>query len=63
MARSSVGGGKTHGMLTLGLLARYPAHRKPVILQYLTRFQHSLPTWQTDAKAAALLAGALENDH
>jgi hypothetical protein len=32
------------------------------ILQYLTRFQHSLPTWQTDSKAASLLAGALEND-
>ena len=23
----------------------------------------SLPTWQTDSQAAALLAGALENDH
>jgi hypothetical protein len=43
----------------------YWAHRKTLIaiLQYLSRFQHSLPTWQTDSKAAALLAGALENDH
>jgi len=43
----------------------YWSHRKTLIaiLHYLTRFQHSLPTWQTDSKAAALLAGALENDH
>lgn len=43
----------------------YWSNRKTLIalLQYLSRFQHSLPTWQTDAKAAALLAGALENDH
>jgi hypothetical protein len=43
----------------------YWSHRKTLIalLQYLSRFQHSLPTWQTDSKAAALLAGALENDH
>ncbi len=27
----SMGGGKTHGMLTLGLLARHPDHRKPVL--------------------------------
>ena len=27
----SMGGGKTHGMLTLGLLARHPEHRKPVL--------------------------------
>jgi hypothetical protein len=32
------------------------------LLQYLTGFQHSLPTWQTDSKATALLVGALEND-
>lgn len=30
---------------------------------YLSRFQHSLPGWEADSKAAALLAGALENDH
>jgi len=43
----------------------YWSHRKTLIaiLQYLSRFQHSLPTWQTDSKSAALLAGALENDH
>ena len=43
----------------------YWAHRKTLIaiLRYLARFQHSLPTWQADAKAAALLAGSLENDH
>jgi adenine-specific DNA methylase len=43
----------------------YWSHRKTLIalLQYLSRFQHSLPTWEQDAKAAALLAGALENDH
>ncbi|NQX00649.1 DUF1156 domain-containing protein [bacterium] len=43
----------------------YWSHRKTLIaiLQYLSRFQHSLPSWQTDSKAAALLAGALENDH
>jgi adenine-specific DNA methylase len=43
----------------------YWAHRKTLIaiLRYLARFQHSLPTWQADAKAAALLTGALENDH
>jgi len=43
----------------------YWAHRKTLIaiLQYLARFQHSLPTWETDSKAASLLAGALENDH
>ncbi len=43
----------------------YWSHRKTLIalLQYLSRFQHSLPTWQADSKAAALLAGALENDH
>jgi len=43
----------------------YWSHRKTLIslLQYLSRFQHSLPTWQTDSKAAALLAGSLENDH
>ena len=42
----------------------YWSHRKTLIaiLQYLARFHHSLPTWQTDSKAAALLAGALEND-
>lgn len=27
----SMGGGKTHGMLTLGLLAQHPDHRKPVL--------------------------------
>lgn len=27
----SMGGGKTHGMLTLGLLAGHPEHRKPVL--------------------------------
>lgn len=27
----SMGGGKTHGMLTLGLLAVHPEHRKPVL--------------------------------
>lgn len=43
----------------------YWAHRKTLIaiLQYLARFENSLPTWEPDAKAAALLAGALENDH
>ena len=43
----------------------YWSNRKTLIaiLQYLSRFQHSLPTWKTDSKAAALLAGALENDH
>jgi putative DNA methylase len=43
----------------------YWSHRKTLIaiLQYLSRFQHSLPTWEQDAKSAALLAGALENDH
>lgn len=43
----------------------YWSHRKTLIaiLQYLSRFQHSLPGWDQDAKAAALLAGALENDH
>ena len=43
----------------------YWFHRKTLIaiLQYITRFQHSLPTWQTDSKADSLLAGALENDH
>lgn len=43
----------------------YWSHRKTLIalLQYLSRFQHSLPTWEIDAKAAALLVGALENDH
>jgi hypothetical protein len=43
----------------------YWSHRKTLIaiLQYLSRFQHSLPGWQADAKAATLLAGALENDH
>ena len=33
------------------------------LLQYLSRFQHSLAGWDQDAKAALLLAGALENDH
>lgn len=43
----------------------YWSHRKTLIaiLQYLSRFQHTLPGWESDAKAAALLAGALENDH
>jgi adenine-specific DNA methylase len=43
----------------------YWAQRKTLIalLHYLSRFQHSLPTWQADSQAAALLAGALENDH
>jgi putative DNA methylase len=43
----------------------YWSHRKTLIalLQYLSRFHHTLPNWQSDAKAAALLAGALENDH
>lgn len=43
----------------------YWSHRKTLIaiLQYLSRFQHSLPGWDQDAKAATLLAGALENDH
>jgi hypothetical protein len=27
----SMGGGKTHGMLTLGLLAQHPVHRKAVL--------------------------------
>lgn len=43
----------------------YWSHRKTLIaiLQYLSRFHHTLPNWDQDAKAAALLAGALENDH
>lgn len=43
----------------------YWSHRKTLIaiLQYLSRFHHTLPNWQSDAKAAILLAGALENDH
>jgi adenine-specific DNA methylase len=43
----------------------YWSNRKTLIaiLRYLARFQHSLPTWQSDSKAAARLAGALENDH
>ena len=43
----------------------YWSHRKPLIaiLQYITRFQHSLPSWEQDANTASLLAGALENDH
>jgi hypothetical protein len=42
----------------------YWAHRKTliIILRYLARLQESLPTWQADATAAHLLAGALEND-
>lgn len=43
----------------------YWSQRKTLIalLRYLSRFENSLPTWQSDAKAATLLAGALENDH
>jgi hypothetical protein len=43
----------------------YWPHRKSLIalLQYLSRFQHSLLGWDQDAKAAAILAGALENEH
>lgn len=43
----------------------YWAHRKTLIaiLQYLSRFENTLPTWEQDAKSASLLAGALENDH
>ena len=33
------------------------------ILHYLSCFQRSLAGWEQDAKAATLLAGALENDH
>ena len=33
------------------------------VIGNLSRFQHSLPGWEADSKAAALLAGALENDH
>jgi len=43
----------------------YWSQRKTLIalLRYLSRFENTLPTWQSDAKAATLLAGALENDH
>jgi len=43
----------------------YWANRKTFValLGYLARFEHTLPDWQTDAPAARLLAGALENDY
>jgi hypothetical protein len=31
------------------------------ILRYLARLEHSVPAWESDAKAAHILAGAVEN--
>jgi putative DNA methylase len=46
-------------------VTNYWNERKTLIalLTYLARFEQSLPAWEADAKAAKLLAGALENDH
>jgi hypothetical protein len=43
----------------------YWGGRKTLIalLNYLARFEQSLPDWKTDGASARLLAGALENDH
>ncbi|CAN5217680.1 DUF1156 domain-containing protein [soil metagenome] len=45
--------------------ATYWAERKTAleILRYLARLEHTLPTWNQDARAAAALAGAIANDH
>jgi adenine-specific DNA methylase len=41
------------------------ANRKAVleILRYLARLEHTVPNWESDAKAAHILAGAVENMH
>lgn len=41
------------------------ANRKAVleILRYIARLEHTVPNWESDAKAAHVLAGAVENMH
>lgn len=41
------------------------ANRKTVleILRYLNRLEHTIPAWEPDARAARILAGAVENMH
>jgi putative DNA methylase len=41
------------------------ANRKTVLelLRYIARLEHTVPDWETDAKAARVLAGAVENMH
>ena len=45
-----MGGGKTHNLLTLGLLAKHPEYRQKVVGKI----------YNPDP---ALLAGAVQNDH
>lgn len=46
-------------------VADFWANRKAVleILRYLARLEHTVPNWESDAKAAHVLAGAVENMH
>jgi putative DNA methylase len=41
------------------------ANRKAILelLRYLSRLEHTVPAWEADAKAARVLAGAVENMH
>lgn len=48
----AMGGGRTHNLLELGLMG---------VLRYLATME--IDHWQTDARAACLVAGAVENGH
>jgi hypothetical protein len=64
-----MGGGKTHSMIALGLLARDPALRHAVLgtddpAPELAALGNAagMAAWATDSAAARLLAGRLRND-
>ena len=66
----AMGGGKTHNLVALGLLAKHPEYRADVIgslctpvgvLRYFA--MQDIDHWGTDVDAARVVAGAVDNDH